>query len=62
MVTSLGSSVPISLPLVACRNAKFKLRLQLWEAGEIDELVGKHLVQQHTGPLRREEKGLAASN
>ena len=35
------------------RNAELKLWLQLWEAGEIGELIGRILEQQHSGPLRR---------
>ena len=38
------------------RNAESKLRLQLWEVGEISELVGRVLVQQHSGPLRRRKR------
>ena len=30
-----------------------KLRLQMWETGQIIELISKILVQQHAGPLRR---------
>ena len=30
-------------------EAKLKRRLQLWEAGEVHDLVGRILGQQHTG-------------
>ena len=33
-----------------------KHRLQLWEAREIHELVGRVLGQQHSGPLRRRKR------
>ena len=35
------------------RNAELKLRLRLWQAGEVSELMSKILGQQHCGPLRR---------
>ena len=41
------------IPKGVDRNAELKLRLQLWEAGEISELIGGKLGQQLSGPLRR---------
>ena len=47
--TSLRAEVPNG----SDRNAELKLRLQLWEAGEISFLIGRVSGQQHSGPLRR---------
>ena len=38
------------------RNAELKLRLRLWEAGEVSELFPKTLGQQHSCPLRRRKR------
>ena len=35
------------------RNSELKLRLHLWETGQICDLICKVLGQQHSGPLRR---------
>ena len=50
------------VPKGSDRNAELKLRLQLWEAGEISELIGRALEQQHSGPLRRRKTSSAATN
>ena len=34
----------------------WKLRLQLWETGEISELIGRVLGQQHSGLLRKRKR------
>ena len=44
------------IPKGSDRNAELKHRLQLWRAGEIHELVGRVLGQQHSGPLRRRKR------
>ena len=38
------------------RNTELKPRPQPWEAGEVHDLVGRILGQQHTRQQRREEK------
>ena len=35
------------------RNAQLKQRIQLWESGQINALIGLVLGQQNSGPLRR---------
>ena len=37
------------------RNSELKLRLQVWETGQVSELIPKILVQQHSGALRRKK-------
>ena len=49
------------VPKGSDRNVELKLRLQLWEAGEINELVGRVLGQQHSGALRRRKTSSAAT-
>ena len=44
------------IPKGSDRNAEIKRGLQLWEAGDIHELVGRVLGQQRTSPLRRKKK------
>ena len=44
------------VPKGSDRNAELKLRLLLWEAGEVSELIAKILEQQHSGPLRRSKR------
>ena len=46
------------VPKGSDRNAELKLRLRLWEAGEISELVGRVLAQQHSGPLHRGKRAV----
>ena len=46
------------IPKGSDRNAGLKRRLQLLEAGDIHELVGRVLGQQHTEPFRRKKKVL----
>ena len=38
------------------RNAELKLRLRMWEAGEVIELISEILEQQHSGPLRKRKR------
>ena len=35
------------------RNSELKLRLGMWDAEQVSELVSRILEQQHSGPLRR---------
>ena len=44
------------VPKGSDRNAELKLRLQLWEVGEISKLIGRILEQQHPGPLLRRKR------
>ena len=38
------------------RTAELKLRLRLWEAREVSEIIAKILGHQHSGPLRRRKR------
>ena len=40
------------------RNSELKLRLRMWETGQVSELISKFLGQQHSGPLRRKKRGM----
>ena len=60
VVTSPGPSCAV-VAAACClqtfpRSTELKQRLQLWEAGEIHELVGKILGQQHSGPPSRRKR------
>ena len=44
------------VPKITYRNAELKLRLRLWEAGDVNELISKMFGQQHSGPLRRRKR------
>ena len=46
------------VPNGADRNSEMKLRLQIWETGQLSELVSKILGQQHSRPLRRKKRGM----
>ena len=35
------------------RNSELKLRLRMWETGQVSDLISKILGQQHSGPLCR---------
>ena len=39
------------VPKGSDKNAELKLRLQLWETGDVSELTGRMCGQQHSGPL-----------
>ena len=41
------------IPKGVDRNSELKLRLHLWETGQISDLISKVLGQQNSGPLRR---------
>ena len=52
--TQLRKMSLAEIPKGSHRNAEFKHRLQLWEAGEIRELVGRVLVRQEEKVLQRQ--------
>ena len=41
------------IPKGVDRNSELKLRLHLWETGQLSDLISKLLGQQNSGPLRR---------
>ena len=44
------------VPKALTETAELGLRLRLWEAGQVSELVSKVLGQQRSGPLRRRKR------
>ena len=40
------------------RNSELKLRLRMWETGQISDLISKIQGQQHSGPLRRRTRSV----
>ena len=49
------------VPKGSDRNAELKHRLQLWEVGDIKELVGRKLGQQHSGRTASQERASGAA-